>query len=548
LYTPSTNTWAAGPDVIGTLGGGPYVFGTDDNMGAILPNGHVIFEADVATGIVSTGNVTSGSTVITGIPTTVTAMLETDMYVFGTGIPERIRIASVSSGQVTLSAPATATASAESITFGGEGSPPHEIFDFDPAAGTISLMSPSVPDPQANLGGAHFLMLPNGQLLYGGSSSQQWIYTPTGAPGPTLLPTITSVASGSGGVYTLTGTQLPGQSAGAIEGDDQEQDENFPVIRLVSSTGRVYYARTFNWSSVIPGVSTTPETVNFTLPAGIPTGTYSLIVSAAGISSNPYTYSVTGTTAVTSVSTASGGSDIAQNTFIVIKGSNLVPNDTPAAGVIWSTAPSFASGQMPTQLGGVSVTVNGNPAFIYFFCSAATSPVCTTDQINVLTPLDNTMGPVSMVVTSTGSSDTTVSPAYTANMKTVVPTFLLFGSSNYVAATHSNSSLIGPTTLYPGASTPAKPGETVVIYAVGFGLPSVTLTNGSSSQSGALPTLPVCKVGNNTASVAFAGLIAPGLYQLNVVIPAGTPNADVAISCTYGGAATPPGDLITVHN
>src|ERR1700677_136654 len=35
---------------------------------------------------------------------------------------------------------------------------------------------------------------------------------------------------------------------------------------------------------------------------------------------------------ITSVITASGGADIAQNTFIAIKGTNLVPGTTPAAG------------------------------------------------------------------------------------------------------------------------------------------------------------------------------------------------------------------------
>ena len=88
----------------------------------------------------------------------------------------------------------------------------------------------------------------------------------------------------------------------------------------------------------------------------------------------------TGSSVITSVSTASGGSDIAQNTFIVIKGANLVPTTTPAAGVIWSTAPSFASGQMPTQINGVSVTVNGKPAYIYFF--AAPSPARSAPAIS----------------------------------------------------------------------------------------------------------------------------------------------------------------------
>src|ERR1700733_10329435 len=58
------------------------------------------------------------------------------------------------------------------------------------------------------------------------------------------------------------------------------------------------------------------------------------------------------------VTTAYAGPVIAQNTFIVIKGANLVPANTLASGANWNSAPSFASGQMPTQLNGVSVAVN----------------------------------------------------------------------------------------------------------------------------------------------------------------------------------------------
>ena len=89
--------------------------------------------------------------------------------------------------------------------------------------------------------------------------------------------------------------------------------------------------------------------------------------------------------------------------------------------------------------------------------------------------------------------------------------FRLF-KSPYVAATHGDNSLLGPTTLYPGASTPAKPSEVVVLYAVGFGLPLTPLTDGSSSQSGVRQALPVCSVGSNPAAVSFAGLLSPGLY------------------------------------
>ena len=160
----------------------------------------------------------------------------------------------------------------------------------------------------------------------------------------------------------------------------------------------------------------------------------------------------------------------------------------------------------------------------------------------MLTPLDNTTGPVPIVVTS----GATVSAPFTAATNAVAPALLLFGSSNYVAATHANGGLIGPASLYPGSSTPAQPGEEVVIYAVGFGLPSTSLTAGSSIQSGSLPALPVCTVGTNAALVAAAGLSGPGLYQLNVIIPAAASSGDNPIGCTYGGAATPAGDLITV--
>jgi uncharacterized protein (TIGR03437 family) len=245
---------------------------------------------------------------------------------------------------------------------------------------------------------------------------------------------------------------------------------------------------------------------------------------------------------ITSVNTAGGGSDIAQNTWIEIKGTNITPAGTPASGVVWSDAPEFASGHLPAQLKGVSVTVNGKAAYVYFYCSAAAAgSICSKDQINVLTPLDNTVGTVQIVVNNGSSS----SAPFSANLKTVSPAFLLF-QAPYVTATHSDNSLLGPTTLYPGATTPAKPNEVVVLYAVGFGLPSTPLTGGSSSQSGALAPLPVCSVGGNPANVTFAGLIGPGLYQINLTIPPGTPSKDNAIGCTYNGASTPAGDQITV--
>ncbi len=123
---------------------------------------------------------------------------------------------------------------------------------------------------------------------------------------------------------------------------------------------------------------------------------------------------------ITSVTVANGGGEIAQNAWMVIQGSNLVPSNVPASGLTWSSAPEFASGRMPTQLGGypLTVTVNNKPAYLYFFCSAAGS-VCTTDQINVLTPLDNTVGPVPVVVTTNGIA----TAAFSVNLRPAAPSF-----------------------------------------------------------------------------------------------------------------------------
>jgi uncharacterized protein (TIGR03437 family) len=258
--------------------------------------------------------------------------------------------------------------------------------------------------------------------------------------------------------------------------------------------------------------------------------------SGTGTSGGPVIASVN-----TSGSPATAG--IAQNTWTEIHGTGLVPSTTSASGVLWSTASSFLQGLMPTQLNGISVTVDGKPAYIYFLCSAATDPSCATDQINVLTPLDATVGKVNIVVTNNGTS----SPPFAATMQTVVPSFLLFSAQGFIAATHSNYTLIGPPTLYPGASTPAAPGETIVTYATGFGLPATTLTAGSATQTGALPGVPICSVGNSAALVGFAGVISPGLYQLNITIPSSAAAGNDVIACAYGGFITPTSNLVTVN-
>ncbi|HLG95347.1 MAG TPA: IPT/TIG domain-containing protein [Bryobacteraceae bacterium] len=234
---------------------------------------------------------------------------------------------------------------------------------------------------------------------------------------------------------------------------------------------------------------------------------------------------------IAEVANAEGESPvIAPNTWVEIKGVNLAPSGDSR---IWQDS-DFAGNQMPAQLDHVSVTLNGKPAYVYYI-----SP----EQINILTPPDPISGPVQIAVTNNGA----VSASFTAQAQPLSPSFFVFNGGPYVAAIHLDGTLVGPTTLYPGATTPAKPGEIVEIYANGFGPTNVPITAGSTTQSGTLSPLPVVQIGGVNATVQFAGLIGPGEFQFNVEIPASLAKGDQPIVATYGGISTQPGAFLTVQ-
>ena len=72
-----------------------------------------------------------------------------------------------------------------------------------------------------------------------------------------------------------------------------------------------------------------------------------------------------------------------------IKGSNLAPAGDAR---VWQGS-DFVNNQLPTVLDGVSVTMNGKNAYVYYI---------SANQINVLTPPDLAVGPVQVNVTIGG--------------------------------------------------------------------------------------------------------------------------------------------------
>ncbi|MEO8662931.1 MAG: hypothetical protein ABI693_31005, partial [Bryobacteraceae bacterium] len=137
-------------------------------------------------------------------------------------------------------------------------------------------------------------------------------------------------------------------------------------------------------------------------------------------------------------------------------------------------------------------------------------------------------------------------PQFMAKVKAAAPSFLRFGASRYAVATHADYRLLAPATLYPGLSTPAAPGEVILLWSAGFGLPLEGLDPGASSQFGHMPENPVCTIGGHPADVS-AALVSPGLYQLNLTVPPDVLRGDNPLTCTYRGTATQDGVLLTVQ-
>jgi len=240
--------------------------------------------------------------------------------------------------------------------------------------------------------------------------------------------------------------------------------------------------------------------------------------------------SLQATPTLTSAANAAGGvTGIASNAFISIYGADLAPITRN-----WTNS-DFSGTNLPTSLDGVSVTINGKPGFVYYI-----SP----KQIDVLTPVDTTTGSVPIVVTDNGL----VSASMTATMNAFSPAFFLLKDNLSVAALHSSGAIVGATTLYAGASTPAAPGETITVFGTGFGPTNAAITNGAIVAAPlAVVTAPTVTIGGVAATVVYAGLVSAGVYQLDVVVPAGAAAGNAAIVATVGGFSSSATAIVTLN-
>lgn len=234
-YTPSTDTWTAGPQEPSQ---GTTQLAATDDPGAMLPNGHIL----IALSPLGYIPVKNGQQQGYNFPT------------------------------------------------------PSYIYEYDPVAQTFTDVSPgsggrggnSISD---NAYGLNMVVLPTGQVLLADEQGALQVFNedPSTGPQDAWRPTISNIVSNGDGTYTLTGTQLNGISEGANYGDDNESASNYPILQFTDGSGNIFYARTYNWSSTGVATGSTPVTTQFTLPAGHTSLSdfTSIVVIANGIPSNP---------------------------------------------------------------------------------------------------------------------------------------------------------------------------------------------------------------------------------------------------------------------
>jgi uncharacterized protein (TIGR03118 family) len=211
---------------------------------------------------------------------------------------------------------------------------------------------------------------------------------------------------------------------------------------------------------------------------------------------------------------------IAPNTWIQIKGNEL---STKTAN--WQVTGST----LPTQVNGVAVTINGTAVPVSFVSNT---------QVNFLVPATIATGVAQIQTTNNGLTSAPV----TVNVDPLAPAFFTEGTNAttgnaYVAAEHAGGTLVGPATITN--ATPAEPGETIALFATGFG--------STFSSGAALAVTPSIAIDGIVADVTFAGLVGPGLYQINVQVPLNVSlGQDVLVVGLSGNFETQPSAFLTI--
>jgi uncharacterized protein (TIGR03437 family) len=238
-------------------------------------------------------------------------------------------------------------------------------------------------------------------------------------------------------------------------------------------------------------------------------------------------------TSGTTVTTIEAGS------WVAIYGTNLSPVSRS-----WTSA-DIINGNLPTNLSGVSVTINGKSAYVYYI-----SPT----QINVQAPDDAAAGTVSVAVTTpAGTSASTtvtlasVSPAFFTLDGKYAAGVIPSSTGAYLAGTPNSYDLLGPTGMYSYNTRPVKKGELLELFSTGFGPGGTPVVSGKVFSGAAQTIYPVSLSLGGVAINTVAYITGAGLYQINITIPANAASGDNALTAIVNGVQSPTGIYVTVQ-
>lgn len=197
----------------------------------------------------------------------------------------------------------------------------------------------------------------------------------------------------------------------------------------------------------------------------------------------------------------------------------------------------FVGGRLPTTIDGVSVTVGGTPAWVYFV-----SP----GQLNVLVPQNLRLGTQDVVVTVNGNR----SAAFSVVVQAATPGLFRFDpvGRRYAAAVFASGEYAGPAGLFGAAlaTRAVRKGEVVQLFATGLG--NVNTQDGIIGEALANITSRVrVTIGGQEARVIFAGRTSPGLYQINVEAPVGAATGENEVRVAIDGFTSPGGVFLVVQ-
>jgi uncharacterized protein (TIGR03437 family) len=333
-----------------------------------------------------------------------------------------------------------------------------------------------------------------GLIQHGKDSSNVTAQSPA-QPGETLV--VYAVGLGPTNPAVATGAASPGTPSPATTTAQ-------PTVSVGGQQASV------SFSGLTPGQVSLYQ-VSFTLPTSAPGGNLPVTLSIGGQTSDTVTLTVASLVTIGVVANAVWGTSLSPGSWAEISGQNLATSSISVNTTPW-----------PTILGGAQVSVGGK--------SAALS-VAMPGQLTIQIPFDVVPGSAQLIVTVQGKGSALVMVTLAAYSPAIF-------TSSLPGSTQSGSFFHLPGTSLVTAQSPAQPGETLVMYAVGLGPTNPTVATGAVPSAFAATTMqPTVSVGDQQATVISSGL-GPGnagLYQVNFTLPASAPNGNLPVTLSIGG-------------